>query len=269
MSRAAGRADADDDPVALRSAPLFRVFAAYLRYRLGRDFNAVRLARDGAPPPLAFGRPVVVYGNHPSWWDPAMFILLSDMLFRGRPGFGPMEAAAFARYGIFRRLGIFGIAPEHPRGARRFLEMSRRVLAVPGGMMWITAEGRFRDVRARPLALRPGIAHLARLRPGTAFLPLALEYGFWEESRPEAFVRFGAPVAIAPGLSIADASRQLEAGLAATMERLAGDVAARDPAAFRTLVQGRAGTSAVYDGWRRVRAGLRGERFRASHGTGT
>ncbi len=268
MTRPTARPGATDDPVALRSARLFRLFAAYLRFRFGRDFHAVRLARDGTPPPLAFAQPVVVYGNHPSWWDPAMFILLSDLLFRGRPGFGPMEEAAFARYGLFRRLGVFGIATAHPSGARRFLEISRRVLAVPGGMLWITAEGRFADARRRPLTLRPGIAHLARLRPETAFVPVALEYGFWEESGPEAFVRFGEPVSIGTGISIADASRQLAAGLEATMGRLADLVAARDPAAFTTLVRGSAGTSTVYDGWRRVRAGLRGERFRASHGAG-
>ncbi len=259
---------AGDDPVALRSARLFGIFATYLRHALGRDFHAVRLARDGAPAPAPFGQPVVVYSNHPSWWDPAMFIVLADTLFRGRPGFGPMDEDAFARYGVFRRLGVFGIANEQPRGARRFLHVSRRVLAEPGGMMWITAEGRFTDARTRPLQLRPGIAHLARLRPDTVFVPLALEYGFWEERRPEAFLRFGAPVRIGRDASIAQGSELLAAGLHATMARLADLVRGRDPRHFATLVHGRTGTDMFYDGWRRVRAGLRGERFRTAHGAG-
>ena len=261
-------AELADDPVALRSGRRFRVFAAYLRYRISLNFSAVRLALDGVPPPLAFGRPVVVYSNHPSWWDPALFILLSDGLFRGRPGFGPMDEASFGRYGIFRRMGIFGIATEHARGARRFLLISREALATAGGMMWITAEGRFTDPRARPLRLRPGIAHLARLRPDTAFLPLAIEYGFWEESRPEAFLRFGPPVAIASGSSIAAIGARLTAELEANMASLAGDVAAHDPDRFTTLVRGNSGTDIFYDGWRRLRAAFRGERFRAAHRAG-
>ena len=255
--------------MALRSGRLFGVFAAYLRHTFRRDFHALRLARDGAPVQPPFGQPIVVYSNHPSWWDPAMFIVLADTLFRGRPGFGPMEEEAFARYGVFRRLGVFGIASVEARGARRFLHISRRVLGVPGGMMWITAEGRFTDPRHRPLRLRPGIAHLARLRPDTLFLPLALEYGFWDERRPEAFLRFGAPVALGAGLSIADITKRLAAGLEATMGRLAELVGERDPQAFTTLLRGRSGTDMFYDNWRRVRAGLRGERFRAAHGLGS
>ncbi len=58
-------------------------------------------------------------------------------------------------------------------------------------MLWITAEGAFTDHRARPVALRPGLAHLARQVPGAVILPLALDYTFWNESRPEALLRFG------------------------------------------------------------------------------
>lgn len=254
-----------DDPVALRSGRRFRLFAAYLRFRLGRNFHAIRLARDGVPVPMAWGRPIVVYSNHPSWWDPALLILLSDSLFRGRPGFGPMDEKSFRRYGIFRRLGVFGIATEEPRGARRFLAISRDALAAPGGMMWITAEGRFTDPRARPLRLRPGIAHLARLRPEAAFLPLAIEYGFWEESRPEVFVRFGPPVSLEPELSVTQAASRLGEALEANMTALAASVLSHEPARFTTIVRGATGTDVFYDGGRRLRAALRGKRFRAAH----
>ena len=134
--------------------------------------------------------------------------------------------------------------------------------------MWITAEGRFTDARTRPLSLRPGIAHLARLRPETAFLPLAIEYGFWEESRPEIFIRFGAPVTIGSELPIAAGAARLAQELEANMASLAVSVAAHDSARFTTVVRGSAGTDIFYDGWRRLRAALRGERFRTAHRAG-
>ena len=59
-------------------------------------------------------------------------------------------------------------------------------------MIWITAQGRFADVRARPLGLRPGVARLAEIAPDALFVPLALEYAFWDERGAEAFAAFGA-----------------------------------------------------------------------------
>ena len=62
-------------PIALRSparlAFFDRVFTRFAR----RHLNAVRLARWGRPrlPP---GGPVVVFANHPSWWDGMAVMLL-------------------------------------------------------------------------------------------------------------------------------------------------------------------------------------------------
>jgi DNA-binding FadR family transcriptional regulator len=55
------------------------------------------------------------------------------------------------------------------------------------------------------------------------------------------------------------------AALAATMDRLAEDAIARDPARFATLLQGREGMGGIYDIWRKARAALRGERFDPRH----
>ena len=257
-----------DDPVRLRSDRLFALFASYLAWRMSRQFCALRLSRTG-PVPVAPGRAIVVYGNHPSWWDPAVFIVLAARLFPGRPGFGPMDEASFRRYGIFRRMGVFGIALDAQSGARRFLETSERVLALPGGMMWITAEGAFTDEQARPIRLRGGIAHLACRVPDTLMVPVALSYRFWDESRPEALVRFGEPTvaaALGPNARARDVAPLLASRLGDTMDVLATEAARRDPALFTAVVRGRTGADRIYDSWRRGRALLRGERFDPAHG---
>jgi hypothetical protein len=59
---------------------------------------------------------------------------------------------------------------------------------------------------------------------------------------------------------------RLEAGLSSTMDALAVDAMARDPARFHTLAEGRAGVGGVYDAWRRVRAAATGRRFDVRHG---
>ncbi len=179
-----------------------------------------------------------------------------------------MDQSSFERYGVFRRMGVFGVALDKSAGARRFLDVSDRALSMPGGMMWINAEGAFTDPRVRPLSLRPGIAHLARRRPDAVLLPLAMGFEFWEESRPEAMARFGNAVDVSDLRSVDAIAQRLTEALEVTMDALARDGMARDPRCFTTLVRGRTGTDRIYDGWRRARSLLRGRRFDPAHGAG-
>lgn len=252
-----------------RSQLVFGFFARVFRRALLRDFHALRLSRAGPPP--APGTPrLVLYANHPSWWDAVAFVLLADTVFRGRVGYAPIDAAMLSRYGFMARIGAFGIEPEGRAGGAAFLASARRILTEPEGLMLVTAQGRFADVRERPLNLRPGLAHLAKLRPDATFVPLALDYVFWDERKPELLIRFGPPL---PAASLAhrraaERTQALARALEDTMDALAVEAMTRDPAAFDTLFAGRVGVGGVYDVWRRARAALRGERFSPAHGDG-
>ncbi|KAA0676336.1 acyltransferase [Azospirillum brasilense] len=255
-----------DDPVALRSPALCRFFGAVMARRMRRGFHALRLARPGWPvlPP---DRPVVVCLNHPSWWDPALLIVMGTTRYRDRPGYGPIDAAMLRRYRFMARIGLFGVEPGRA-GAAAFLRYGQRILADPRSMLWITAEGAFTDPRRRPVSLRPGIAHLVRRAPGALVVPLAVEYPFWDESTPEALARFGEPIDASAfaGRPVPDIAAALERRLEATMDALALDAQSRDPARFLTLIDGTAGVGGVYDLWRRARAWAGGQRFNPAHG---
>lgn len=254
----------DDDPVAARSPLAAWLFTRYLRWwYFRRAFHALRLS--GAAPRTPPGRPVIICSNHPSWWDPAVYVLLMPALFPGRIGYGPMEAASLRRYGLFRRLGVFGIEPDSRRGAARFLQVASRLLADPRTVLWVTAEGRFTDPRHRPVRLRPGLAHLARRQENAVILPVALEYCFWDERLPEALVRIGPPIEADAGRSVAAWTASLEAALTATMDALAGEAMSREPARFRRLVGGRVGVGGLYDLYRRLAASPGAGRFDPSH----
>jgi len=252
------------DPIAVRSGRAFWAFGWYLRWFFYRRFHAVRLSLSGLPRGFE-GRPLIICGNHPSWWDPALYILLCTVLFRGRRGYGPMDAKALGNYGVFERMGVFGIALDSPRGAARFLSTSLRILSDPASILWITAEGEFADPRRRPLQLRPGIAHLARRVPDAVILPMAVEYLFWNESRPEALVRFGDPIETGSHRNVAEWTSHLEHELARTMDTLAAESIGRDPGLFRTLLRGGAGVGGIYDLYRRSRALAAGRRFDPRH----
>lgn len=252
------------------SLPLWRFMVFYFARFLRRHMNALRIPAWGAPPAAGHAGPLVVYANHPAWWDAAVIILLAGRLFPERVSHAPFDAVMLERYPVFRRLGCFPVDLDSPRGAAQFMAASRAVLADPHRMLWITAQGRFVDVRARPLGLRPGVARLAEFAPGALFVPLALEYAFWDERGAEVFAAFGTPM---PGADLAALPREerlarLEGALENTLDRLCADVVSRDASRFTELVSGAKGVGGVYDLWRRLAAALSGRRFDPAHRAG-
>jgi 1-acyl-sn-glycerol-3-phosphate acyltransferase len=249
-----------------RISPLLsRLFGIYLRWYFPRSFTAVRTS--GRPPRTEL--PLIVYTNHPSWWDPIHFLVLARSELPGRQVYGPMDAAALQRYGFFRKLGVFGVERNSRRGAAAFLRTSRAILERPDASLWLTAEGRFTDPRERPVRLEPGLAHLLRGGDPACVVPLAIEYPFWNERRPEALSLFGEPLwTDSDGRrSTDDWTRTLEARLEETMDRLAERSRMRSPDLFRTVIDGTTGVGGTYDLWRRAKARLRGEPFHPAHGS--
>jgi 1-acyl-sn-glycerol-3-phosphate acyltransferase len=238
-----------------------RFFSFIVRTYFRRHFRAVHVQH---PERLATaGSPLIVYANHSSWWDPMVSVLLARALLPERAHYAPMEAAALAKYPILRKIGIFPVDVYTPRGAAQFLRTAAAILE-HGGVLWITPQGRFADVR-EPLAFKAGLGAIAARTPGCTLLPLAIEYTFWDERLPETLLRLGEPVLLAAGTSNDAATAQLTSALATTMQALAQDAIARDPSRFRVLLQGGRGTGGFYAIGRRLRALVTGKTLDEDH----
>jgi 1-acyl-sn-glycerol-3-phosphate acyltransferase len=257
----------DAQPIALpRRWPwLVRGFRKYATHYVRKHFRAVRLSKSGAEIPTT-DEPLLVVLNHPSWWDPLIGIVLSRAL-ADRDQFAAIDAVAVQQYRFFTKLGFVGVDTKSLRGAADFLRTGAEILSQPRRVFWVTAQGRFTDVRERPLALQSGVGHLAaRLRAGTV-LPIALEYTFWTESTPEALVRIGEALRVTdhPGLRGKDWTALIEAHLTQTLDALNLEAMKRDPSAFTELLGGKSGVGGVYDVWRRLKSWVRGRKFDPSH----
>lgn len=230
------------------SPALLRFFGSYATGYLRRHFHTVRLLAEVSPPHAATG-PIVVFSNHAAWWDPLILLFVARTFFPEHAAYGPMAASALSRYGFFKRLGFFPVETGTTRGAAQFLRTAEAVLAQPRSALFLTPQGRFADVRA-PLVFAPGIEHLAARLRQVHFLPLALEYTFWEERKPEVLLAFGAE-----GID----------QLAPTQARLAAAAQRRQPNEWQVLLKSKSGVNRPYDLWRWARSRLRGERFERDH----
>ncbi len=247
------------------SPVMVRWFLAYARNYARRHFHALRVAEEENALTAA-GRPLLIYMNHPSWWDPILSAALCSQYFGNYRHYSPIDSGALEKYKFFAKIGFFGVTRNDTRSARRLLELGSQILGDTQSALWITPQARFSDVRERPLRIGTAVAHLAKHSPNCVVLPVAIEYAFWEEKTPEALVRFGRPITGAELQEASSAPEFFEAALADTMDVLAEDSIGRNASRFRVIVSGKAGVGGVYDVWRRFKANLRGERFRAEHG---
>ena len=245
------------------SRPLLAFFRCIVRRNFRRAFHAVRI--QGLSHLRELDGPLIVYANHSSWWDPMTAFLLSEKLMRSRRHYAPMDADALKRYKLLSWIGIFPVEVNSGRGAVRFLRVGEAILR-SGGVLWVTPQGRFVDVRERPITFKPGMAALAARVPGCAVLPMAIEYIFWNERTPEALLCFGEPVRVIAG----ERTEELEVRLVAALEKVMAEMqvraGSRDARQFeRVLVRGRAGVGGFYGFGKRVTALVTGRPYLAEH----
>lgn len=252
------------------------LFRRYLSGYLRKNFHTLSVAGDFKLD-LEPGEPLVVYLNHASWWDPLVVLKVSEWLVPDRAAYAPFDKAALERYPFFQNFGFFGVEQETRRGAADFLRSAGAIMASPTGSLWMTPEGRFTDPRDHDAEFKPGLAHLAermsRQRDNNApaprgrLLPLAIEYPFWEERRPEALVRLGESIPLAdyPNYSKEAWQALLEQRLHETQQQLAELSIARTDDAFTVMLGGDAGVGGGYELFRRFKAAITGSEYRANH----
>ncbi len=232
-------------------------FCRVARRRLRRAFHKLRVSRESRQnAEFSDGRPIVAYANHAAWWDPLVALTAQAHFLPNHVAYAPIDAEMLRRYGIFRRLGFFGVDRQsRAGGAIQFLRQSQAILRRPRTILLVTPQGRMADARERPVKLERGIAHLAKRVPEAWFVPLALEYAFWEESRPEALLHVGQRLKFEPNLPVAGISEKLSHELESAQNRLAQLSIGRLNGEFETLVDGSFGVGGIYGAWRRWRHG--------------
>lgn len=260
------------DVVAKPAAWFQNGFHRFLETYLKRHFHAIAVETDSIPSdefvPGDPSTPIIVYCNHPSWWDPLLAHFINAQCFAPRQIYAPIDASALEQYKVFGKLGFFGVDLNSSRGAASFLRTTAELFKRESSALWLTPEGRFADARDHEAELMPGLAHLCSRADSAVVVPLSLEYVFWEERLPECLFRFGEVVNVSDFASRTkpEWSDDLNERLRANQAALAELSIARSSEPFTNLLRGQQGARGLYDWSRRIKAFMTGAQFRAAHG---
>ena len=210
-----------------------RIFRPYLHGIMARSFHAARLL--GQPPDPPRDVPLIVVGNHGTWWD-GFFVYVLNKEVLHRRLYVMMLEEQLRKYPFFRRIGAFGISQGKVGGVRAALSYSSDLLGDPSHCLCMFPQGTMHRLHDRPLGFRRGLATILALYGGEAsLLPLAIACEFLGERRPEAFLLadrvFRLDGATFKGME------WLESEQAAQMDRLDEMIAAKERG--RSLVGGK------------------------------
>ncbi|HET6763419.1 MAG TPA: lysophospholipid acyltransferase family protein [Longimicrobiaceae bacterium] len=190
-----------------RSPWMLALARRYVRRRVARGLDGLRVRGLAEARAAARDRPLVLAANHVGWWDSLLVVALDEAL--GTEGYALMDAGGLRRVPYFARLGALPLDRSAPPRMRAGLRAAAGVLDRPGRALWTFPQGRYRPAHLRPLGFERGLALLSRLAPAAAILPVSIAYAWGERPGPAALVRFG---------PVIDPTAQMDADVTALAE---------------------------------------------------
>jgi 1-acyl-sn-glycerol-3-phosphate acyltransferase len=189
---------------------------------------------------------LLILANHSCWWDIFMAHVLNEAI--PIDGHGMMEHFNLRRFGFFRRIGAFSVDRTDPGAVRTSIAYTAELLARPGAGVWVFPQGRMVGNDVRPLGFQDGLRAIVRRAGRVRLVTAALRYEFWQDERPEVFVRFGTPEWVER-----DAWKEVvpawEKRLTDELDALAADVTAQAADRFTTVLRGPRSISDRFAAW--------------------
>lgn len=239
------------------------IYWALMRSAIWSHFARVWLRVEGLIPTPADG-PLILYLNHPSWWDGYIALVLNRIVLGDRfQGFLMMDEHELRRYRFFSWSGAFSVNRQDARSALGSVAYISRLLAARRDRaLAIFPQGEITPNDRRPLQMFSGLAHVAQRAGGATLWPVALRYEFRGQQRPEAFIRAG-PAHYALAASDTRAlTAEAGARLTAACDALRDDLIGGQMEGYRVLLRGRPGPDVIFDAARALLPGRLGQRYR-------
>lgn len=223
----------------------------YFLRKVRRSFSRVLLKHEENISFADLETPLILYANHPGWWDGVLPFLLTSVHL-GLDGYAMMEEAQMQRYGFFRRIGCFSVDRESPRDSLLSLRYAASLLRARNRLLWIFPQGEIVHVEQRPLHLYRGLAWLMKELERVTVVPVALRYELGRQERPEAWIHCGTPWTVSPAERVDMDIAQYYLGrlLEDLMNQQRSDVMNEARDGYRVWIQGR---TSVNERWDRAR----------------
>ena len=143
------------------------------------------------------GVPTVIFAPHCNWWDGIVLYNITHRIFHKEIR---LMVEELNRFPLLRRGGAFSVNKKSAQSAMTALKYSVDVLGDCRNILGIFPQGIIRPPHFRPICFQTGLAYIAQnavKRYGKVnLIPVAIEYPFLRDNRPEVLVKFGDKVTL-------------------------------------------------------------------------
>ena len=162
-------------------------------------------------------RATIFYAPHNNGWDGVLaynivYRIIKKVIKKLRFRFMIEE---MNRFPLFQYVGCFPINKKSPQASMKFLRYAVTTRKDPDIAFWIFPQGIIRPPMYRPEIFQSGLAYIVKEAVkqfgGVNLVPVAINYTFLRQDRPEILIEFGEPrVVNDPSLNRKDFTHMLE-----------------------------------------------------------
>ena len=136
--------------------------------------------------------PIILFAPHHNWWDGMVGYNICNRIFKKEIR---LMIEELNRFPLIRRGGAFSVNKKSPQASMPALKFAVDAVGDPNNILYIFPEGIIKPPNHRPLELQTGMTYIAEKAAKkfgkVALMPVAVNYYFLRDNRPEVLVEFG------------------------------------------------------------------------------
>lgn len=183
--------------------------------------------------------PIILYAPHSNWWDGIVGYNICNRLLKKEIR---LMVEELNRFPLLRRGGAFNVNKKSPQASMEALKYSVDIIGDLNNILYIFPQGIIKPPNFRPIEFQSGLAYIAEKAAKkygkVALLPIAVNYMFLRDNRPEVLIEMGEIIELESGkIDRKEFTNYLGQNLEALCDRQFYDISHANFTGYETLFQ--------------------------------
>lgn len=136
--------------------------------------------------------PIIMFAPHSNWWDGIVGYNICNRIYKKEIR---LMVEELNRFPLIRRGGAFSVNKKSPQASMQALKYAVDAIGDMNNILYIFPQGIIKTPNYRPIVFQTGMTYIAEKAAKkygeVALMPVAVNYFFLRDNRPEVMVEFG------------------------------------------------------------------------------